>query len=211
MTILLCSRKESVLEKWREVLRQKWTTHQASSIQEIFSLPNKSPIELILLHRSMIDTAQLKEICSNSSGAKVFVLSDRPSDQEGTVCLQLGCVGYANTYIRPTRLVTAIENVQAGVVWIGNSLMQHLIKGLAIEADDKDGNNNLEKAPNPILESLSKREYQIASLVAGGLHNNEIAEELEIAERTVKAHLSSIYSKTHVRGRLNLALLMNSK
>lgn len=211
MTILLCSRKESVLEKWCEVLRQKWTTHQASSIKEIFALPNKSPIELILLHRSMIDTVQLKEICSNSHGAKVFVLSDRPSDQEGTVCLQLGCVGYANTYIRPDRLVTAVENVQAGVVWIGNSLMQHLIKGLAIEADDKDGDNNLEKAPNPLLESLSKREYQIAWLVATGLHNNEIAEELEIAERTVKAHLSSIYSKTHVRGRLNLALLMNSK
>lgn len=211
MAILLCSRKESVLKTWCEVLRQKWTIHQASSIKQIQALPNKSPIELILLHRSMINTVELKEICSNSGGAKVFVLSDRPNDEEGTVCLQLGCVGYANTYIRSDRLVTAIENVQAGVVWIGNSLMQHLIKGLAIEADDKGEGNTLEKAPNPLLESLSKREYQIALLVAAGLHNNEIGEELEIAERTVKAHLSSIYSKTHVRGRLNLALLMNSK
>lgn len=211
MAILLCSRKKSVIEKWNEVLRDKWTTHHASSIKEIYALPTKSPIELILLHRSMIDTVQLKEICSKSIGTKIFVLSDRPNDQEGTVCLQLGCVGYANTYIRSSRLVTAVENVQAGVVWIGNTLMQHLIKGLVVDIGDKGGNNNLKKTPNTLLDSLSQREYQIASLVSAGLHNNEIAEELEIAERTVKAHLSSVYSKTHVRGRLNLALLMNSK
>ncbi len=210
MTILLCSKKESVLEKWREVLCQKWTTHKASSIKEIHSLPSKSPVEIILLHRSMIDTVQLKEICSNN-GAKVFVLSDRPSDQEGIVCLQLGCVGYANTYIRSSRLITAVETVQEGLVWIGNSLMQHLIKGLVVEADDAEEGGRLEMPMNPLIESLSKREYQIASLVTAGMHNNEIAEELEIAERTVKAHLSAIYSKTHVRGRLNLALLMNAK
>ena len=46
-------------------------------------------------------------------------------------------------------------------------------------------------------------------LVAEGNHNNEIAAELGITERTVKAHLSAVYVKTHTKGRLNLALLIN--
>ena len=54
-----------------------------------------------------------------------------------------------------------------------------------------------------ILESLTKREREIANLVAQGQSN------LDIAERTVKAHLRSIYEKTKTGSRLNLALLIN--
>ena len=63
--------------------------------------------------------------------------------------------------------------------------------------------------PGKKLESLTKREREIANLVAQGQSNLEIAANLDIAERTVKAHLSSIYEKTKTGSRLNLALLIN--
>jgi two-component system nitrate/nitrite response regulator NarL len=59
------------------------------------------------------------------------------------------------------------------------------------------------------LETLTKREREIADLIAQGQSNLEIAANLDITERTVKAHLSSIYEKTKTGSRLNLALLYN--
>lgn len=183
-------------------LKGQWQVHQASSAKELFILLKRFPIQTILLHRGSIDESELREICGRNGGSKVFVFSDRPDDQEGVVCLQLGCVGYANTYITPLRMKAAMEAVESGLVWIGTSLMQHLIKGLA-SAESQ------EAAPvNPLLDGLSNREYQVARLVAEGLQNNEIAVQLDITERTVKAHLSSIYTKTRTKGRLSLALLM---
>jgi len=52
-------------------------------------------------------------------------------------------------------------------------------------------------------------EHRVAELVARGLTNLEIAAELGIVERTVKAHLTAIYGKMHVGNRLSLALLIN--
>lgn len=208
MALLLCSRNDTVRKKWFLALSPKWKVHQASSIEELLSLWNQFPVETILLHRSLIDEQQLREICAKKAGTKIFIFSDRPDDDEGITCLQMGCVGYANTYTSPGRLQAAIETVESGLVWVGSTLMTRLINSLP-------GNRNNEEAadeqlPDPLIGKLSKREYQIARLVADGLNNNQIAVELDITERTVKAHLSSIYTKTQTNGRLNLALLMKT-
>lgn len=60
------------------------------------------------------------------------------------------------------------------------------------------------RTPSP----LTSRQQQIAELVAKGRTNREIGEALEISERTVEVHLSSIYRKVRVRGRLGLASLL---
>ena len=209
MTLLLCSRNESVRKKWFSALSQKWVVHQAASVVEMASLLTRSQVEVILLHRSLVDEDQLREICSRSAGKGVFVFSDRPDNTEGVSCLRMGCVGYANTYMAPMRLKTAMEAVQSGLVWVGSGLMQLLIKELP-SSKARDTGEIADKSSDPRISGLSKREYQLAGLVADGLQNGEIAAELEISERTVKAHLSSIYSKTGTRGRLNLALLMKT-
>lgn len=206
MALLLCSRNDTVRKKWFTALSPRWKTHQAASLEELLSLRKQFQVEIIMVHRSMIDEAQLRELCNQKAGAKIFVFSDRPDEAEGATCLQLGCIGYANTYTAPARLVAAIEAVESGLVWIGSSLMSYLInripenRGRVAEEESQESDN--------LISALSKREYQIARLVADGLPNNEIAAELDITERTVKAHLSSIYMKTQTKGRLNLALLM---
>ena len=57
------------------------------------------------------------------------------------------------------------------------------------------------------IQRLSERERQIASLVASGLRNRDIAEQLKISENTVKRHLQSIFDKTGARDRLELAVM----
>ena len=57
--------------------------------------------------------------------------------------------------------------------------------------------------------ALSDRETQVARLVSAGASNKEIAENLLITERTVKAHLSAVFEKLGVRDRLQLSLRVN--
>jgi DNA-binding NarL/FixJ family response regulator len=59
------------------------------------------------------------------------------------------------------------------------------------------------------ISSLTPREREIVELVASGNCNKVIANKLNIADRTVKAHLSVIFQKLKVNDRLQLALLAN--
>ncbi|MES9812798.1 MAG: helix-turn-helix transcriptional regulator [Candidatus Thiodiazotropha sp.] len=71
-----------------------------------------------------------------------------------------------------------------------------------------------DQAREPDIEStlskLTDREREIAQLVGSGDSNKVIAKKLDITERTVKAHLSSIFRKTSTKDRLQLGLLINS-
>lgn len=208
LNLLLCSRSETVRTRWIKPLTGGRRIYQAASFDELQSIHRRFRIDIILLHRSMVDVAQLREISKNRGDSRVFVLSDKPEDADGLLCLQLGCVGYANTYISPGRLEAAVDAIASGLVWVGSSLMQHLIHGLGAGGLKEAENREPGGGENDLSKTLSAREYQIAGLVAEGLANTEIADQLGITERTVKAHLSSIYTKTQTKGRLNLALQM---
>ena len=56
------------------------------------------------------------------------------------------------------------------------------------------------------LTQLTARELSVAEMVASGSNNREIASDLEITERTVKAHLTAIFEKLGVRDRVQLAI-----
>ena len=60
------------------------------------------------------------------------------------------------------------------------------------------------------LSALSEREAQVARAVAQGRSNKEVAEQLFISERTVKAHLGAIFDKLGVRDRVQLVLKLQS-
>lgn len=59
-----------------------------------------------------------------------------------------------------------------------------------------------------MLARLTKRELDVAEMISQGKGNRSIAESLNISERTVKAHLTSIFRKLSVHDRLHLVLLL---
>jgi DNA-binding NarL/FixJ family response regulator len=87
---------------------------------------------------------------------------------------------------------------------LGQKVMQRLIMESHLTAEKKADPDS-----ERLLGALTPREREIAELVARGQANLEIAADLDITERTVKAHLTAIYEKTHTGSRLNLALLIN--
>src|SRR6266550_1851533 len=108
--------------------------------------------------------------------------------------------GYCSRKSEPALLRTAVERVRGGEIWVGRSVTGHLLEELAAVSRPR--------APDAAkrLAGLTRRERELVALVAAGASNKEIAERLSIAERTVKAHLTSIFRKLGVSSRLHLAV-----
>jgi DNA-binding NarL/FixJ family response regulator len=209
MNLILCCGNSSLQDRWLSALASTYTVYQAATLQDLSILVQKKiAFELLFVHRSLVDLETVAYIRSRQPACKLFILSDRPDDSEGLDFIRLGVVGYANSYISSERLQEAARTVATGSVWINQQLMQRLI---AESAPAKQGSEGMSRAEErrQLLGDLSDREYQIAGLVAQGLSNLEIADQLGITDRTVKAHLGAIYAKTSTRGRLDLALRIN--
>ncbi|MBU0750530.1 MAG: response regulator transcription factor [Gammaproteobacteria bacterium] len=127
-----------------------------------------------------------------------------PGDDEAEACFAAAVRGYGNTHSVPALLKQIADVVAQGGLWIGESLMQRLLRGVAQIPP-----------PAPIAqpavwdELLTEREREVAQVVAAGASNKEIARELGITERTVKAHVGAVLDKLGVRDRLQLALVVN--
>jgi DNA-binding NarL/FixJ family response regulator len=92
--------------------------------------------------------------------------------------------------------------VAEGGLWIGESLMERLLVGIArlpeaaVAPPQKNGWH----------DKLTERELEVARAIAAGASNKEVARQLGITERTVKAHVGVIFAKLEVPDRLHLAL-----
>jgi DNA-binding NarL/FixJ family response regulator len=186
------------------MLNDQYPLAQATSVGELQSLCAAKSCDLVLLHRPLVDTATFTEIRKLAPTGKFFLLSDQPHEEEGLTFLKLGIAGYGNTYIAQGRLAEAVRVIMAGGVWLGQQVIQQLIVESYAKAQEK-GAPPLEQR----LADLTRMEHKVAELIARGRTNLEIAADLDIAERTVKAHLTSIYEKTKTGSRLSLALLIN--
>ena len=204
MAILLSSANSSVIDRWKDLLADEHQLEEATSVEELRTRCAEKEFDLLLIHRSLVDMDSFSEIRTLAPSARFFLLSDRPDEEDGLAFLKLGIVGYGNTYISRERLAEAVRVISNGGVWLGQKVMQRLILETYARAKEKAASSSEQK-----LAGLTHREREVAELVAQGQSNLEIAFNLNITERTVKAHLTSIYEKTHTGSRLNLALLIN--
>lgn len=133
-------------------------------------------------------------------GCSIVVLSNLPGDDEGLAVLEAQAVGYTGSLAVPEVLRQIAAVVENGGLWVGPSLLQRLITGMATRSAQINNNH---------LNKLSAREKEVALAVASGASNKEVARRLEISERTVKAHLTAAFERLGVRDRLQLSLLIN--
>ena len=204
MAILLSSYNDGVISRWAGLLGGHFQTAEARSLEALRAKCSAVKFEMVLLHRHLVDMAAFVKLRELFPAAKFFIMSDKPDEEEALSFLKLGIVGYANTYISPPLLLEALRVVLDGRVWLGQAIIQRLIQETAAAASGDKGS-----AARTALSGLTKAERMIAERVAQGASNLEIAAEFKITERTVKAHLTSIYEKTKTGNRLNLALLIN--
>jgi DNA-binding NarL/FixJ family response regulator len=138
-----------------------------------------------------------------SGHLSVIALSSEPNDDEGIATMDAGASGYCHAYANEATLQQVVSVVASGELWVGRSLLTRLLKGVdrnlasmpALRARTPDWRN-----------ALTEREAEVAAMASQGASNLGIAEVLGITERTVKAHLTSIFEKLDVADRLQLAL-----
>jgi DNA-binding NarL/FixJ family response regulator len=199
MNILIVSPNDLVRERWKSILQDDHQVFEAASFRDMADAFSRSSWDLVLVHRSLCDMRFLTGL----AGRRYFVLSDSPDENEAISLVRYGAVGYASTYMSPARLREAVRNVLAGRAWLGQKVIQRLIMGNAGAIEEKH-------VPPPPGSTISEREWEVALLVGKGRSNLEIAADLDISERTVKAHISSIFRKTGTESRLQLALYVRN-
>lgn len=136
----------------------------------------------------------------------VVVLSPAPDQTEGLQAINLGARGYCHLYAVPELMQDVASVVAQGGLWVGPELVDRIVAA----ARDLFQRSPASAAQLPAadLSALSARELEVARAVAAGKSNREVAEQLFISERTVKAHLGSVFEKLGLRDRLQLALLL---
>jgi DNA-binding NarL/FixJ family response regulator len=136
-------------------------------------------------------------------GCSLVVLSNVPRDEEGLAVLEAGAVGYTSAIAVPEVLRQIETVVDNGGLWVGPELLHRAL--VALSGHGRGEQDFADRQLGP----LSPREREVALAVAAGATNKEIAQRLDITERTVKAHLSHIFAALKVRDRLQLSILVN--
>lgn len=204
--IIYSAANETVERHWGETLSTLPDTIRAKTIADLDQLINASDNGILLLRipqDGLLNTRDLKNLRGKFPKARIIIFSDRPENTEGQAVLKVGAYGYCNSYMANDLLLLVIKTVKGGEVWVGWELMQQLIKGIRHTEDEIE--------PSIDLDLLTRRELEIAQLVGSGENNKKIASKLNISERTVKNHLHTIFQKTGVKDRLNLALQIKAR
>ncbi len=153
---------------------------------------------------------QINAVREHIGGAALIVLSDMPNDDEAMQAFSSAARAYCNSHAAAEVLQQIAVVVEQGGLWIGESLMSRLLVGInqVTPSVTQTEANTQASAPDSTKwhDKLTEREIEVAAAIAAGASNKEVARQLAITERTVKAHVSGLFTKLNVQDRLQLAL-----
>jgi NarL family two-component system response regulator LiaR len=136
-----------------------------------------------------------RQITSSQPDTRILALTSFAADDKLFPAIKAGALGYLLKHVDPEELVDAIRRVYHGEPSMHPSIARKVLHELRRPS---------EKTPTP--DPLTERETEVLHSVAQGLSNQEIADQLSIAEVTVRTHVSNILSKLHLANRVQAAL-----
>lgn len=122
---------------------------------------------------------------------KILVLTSYADDEHVISAINQGADGYEMKDVEPEQLIDSIHKVLAGEKVIHKEVQKVM--------------DNIAKKPHHI-NKLSNREKEVLKEMAKGMTNKEIAEALFVSEKTIKTHVSHIFSKLQVSDRTQAAI-----
>lgn len=134
---------------------------------------------------------------------KVLVVSTFDEDDYIAHSIKAGAKGYLLKDMPVEELAQAIRLVDRGYSQMGPGLMEKMFDGMVSDQSDT-------KTEQPDLVELTAREIDVLNLIGTGSTNREIAQQLYIAEGTVKSHVTHILNRLNLRNRSQIAIYANS-
>jgi DNA-binding NarL/FixJ family response regulator len=139
-----------------------------------------------------------RRILAADPAARVLILTTFDLDEYVYEALKAGASGFVLKDDPPEQLIAAIRTVAAGDALLSPAVTKRVIKQFT-------------RLPRPDppkeFDELSEREREVFRLIAAGLSNGEIAQELYISDTTVKTHITHIFQKLGLRDRVQAVVL----
>jgi DNA-binding NarL/FixJ family response regulator len=178
-------------------------TLEAGTLDDVLALlETRADIDLVLLDLHMPGNhglAGLAAIRAQFPAVAVVLVSANEDPQTVRRALDHGAAGYIPKSAGLDEMREAIRSVLACEQWLPPAL-----RGAVLRAPSAPGDADLAAR----LASLTPQQFRVLALVAEGLLNKQIADRLEVQERTVKAHVSAIFEKLGARNRTQAGVIL---
>jgi len=139
-----------------------------------------------------------RRILETNNGARILILTTFDLDEYVYEALKAGASGFVLKDDPPEQLIAAIHTVAAGDALLSPTITKRVIKQFT-------------RLPRPIppkeFDELTTREQEVFRLIANGLSNTEIGQQLYISDTTVKTHITHILQKLNLRDRVQAVVL----
>ncbi|MGB4350935.1 MAG: response regulator transcription factor [Tissierellaceae bacterium] len=155
-------------------------------------------LDIVMPHIDGIRT--LRRMKDLGIKSRIIILSAHSSKNYIINAIKLGASGYITKDNNSQNLIQVIRRVASGGKYLQPSLGMILRQNLGEEEYD-DYSEDIKK-----MELLSRREFEILTLVARGNTNKEIGNKLFISEKTVKNHMTQIFKKIEVEDRVQAVI-----
>ncbi|MFW5443689.1 MAG: DNA-binding response regulator [Methylococcaceae bacterium] len=201
--ILIFSDNIALIKLWSSALTP---AYQVDTISDVFADLNA---DAVIIDTIKIDTNEKIFSIFNTNITRFLVIGTAWSEDNQIKALVSGAAGYCGESEPTQLLIQAIESILRGDLWIQRHLVPRVIGTLVQMNTPPVVVPTVESEKSTLLlNTLSNRELDVAQMVRTGNNNKVIASSLNISERTVKAHLTSIFKKLNVSDRLHLALFI---
>lgn len=176
---------------------------EAGNLDAVLATLDAQPqVDLVLLDLHMPGNhglAGLAAVRAQYPGVAVIVVSANDDPRVVRRALDHGAAGYLPKSSGLEELREAIRTVLACQTWLPAALRATVSRAQSSPAD---------AALASRLARLSPQQFRVLTLVAEGLLNKQIADRLDVQERTVKAHLSAIFERLEVRNRTQAGVIL---
>lgn len=157
-------------------------------------MPDVAVLDVRLPDGSGIDLC--REIRSRHPEVVCLMLTAYDDDEASRTAVLAGAAGYVLKDIRGQGLLDSIRRVARGEVLVDTAVSRRVVEQAAAPAGSASGPT----------EMLSLREKQILALIADGLTNRQIGDQLDLAEKTVKNYVSGLLAKLGMERRTQAAV-----
>lgn len=147
-----------------------------------------------------------RQICADPDlhAVRVLVLTTYETDEHVAHALRAGASGFIGKGMDADGLIDAVRTIAAGETLLSAAATRALVaRFLATPEPATDATAE----PDERLAVLTPREREVVAMVATGLSNDEIAEEMYVSPFTVRAHVQRAMTKLHARDRAQLVVV----
>ncbi|MFC4375697.1 response regulator [Nocardia halotolerans] len=179
---------------------------EAANGGQAVSLTRELHPDVVIMDIRMPDTDGITataQICEDPHlrDSRVLILTTYETDEYVAQALRAGASGFIGKGIGAAELLAAVRTIADGETLLSPAATRTLIaRFLATPPEDATHTSEL-------LDALTPREREMTMLVAKGLSNNEIAEQLFVSPFTVRAHVQRAMNKLHARDRAQLVVI----